>query len=270
VTGLPALDEPAALDDATIAAFRRDGHVRVDGLATASEIAAYRPVIEATAERLRWDHRPLAERDTYGRAFVQSANLWRHDEAVARFTLAPRFARAAAVLLGVDALRIYHDQALVKEAGGGATPWHQDQHYWPLDTDATITLWVPLVDVRDPVEGMTFASGSHRLGDLGGGVISDASEVHFDGVVRARAVPLHTERGLAAGDATFHRGWTLHRASDNPTSVARPVMTVIYVADGARVARPTGPAQDFDRMMWLGGAAPGTLVDGPDHPRVGG
>src|SRR5207249_11996994 len=61
-----------------------------------------------------------------------------------------------------DALPIclYHDQALFKEAGGGRTPWHQDMYYWPLDTDRTITMWMPLVDVPAEVGSMLFASGS--------------------------------------------------------------------------------------------------------------
>jgi ectoine hydroxylase-related dioxygenase (phytanoyl-CoA dioxygenase family) len=82
--------------------------------------------------------------------------------------LSKRFARVAATLLDVESVRLYHDQALCKEPGGGRTPWHQDQYYWPLDTDRTITLWMPVVDVPADVGSMTFASGSHRLGDLRG------------------------------------------------------------------------------------------------------
>ena len=248
------------------AGFDAVGHVRIDGLASRAEVETYRPWIEAAAERVRWDRRPLAERDTYGKAFVQAANLWRHDDRLAGFTLAPRFASVVARLLGVAGVRLYHDQALIKEAGGGATPWHQDQYYWPLDTDATVTMWMPLVDVTDPVEGMTFGNGTHRLGDLGGGAISDASEQAFAHAIVERNISLHTYRDLRAGDATFHRGWTLHRASSNPTDIARPVMTVIYVADGARVTTPTSPAQEFDRQLWLGGVEPGGGVDGPDNP----
>lgn len=265
----PALDPSVRPSPQAVEAFRRDGHARVDGLATTAEAEWFRPVVEEVAERIRWDRRPLAERDTYGRAFVQSANLWRHDERAARFTLAPRFATVAAALLGVPAVRLYHDQALIKEAGGGPTPWHQDQFYWPLTTDATVTLWMPLVPVADPVEGMTFADGSHRLGDLGGGAISDASEQHFAEVVAERELALTTYRGFAPGDATFHSGWTLHRASGNPTDAPRTVMTVIYVADGARVAEPASPAQEFDRQLWLGGAAPGEPVGGDLNPRLG-
>ena len=169
-------------------------------------------------------------------------------------------------MLGVDAVWLYHDQALLKEPGGGPTPWHQDQFYWPLDTDGTVTMWMPLVDVLDPVEGMTFGNGTHRIGDLGGGAISDESERRFDLLVGDRQIELHTYRGLRAGDATFHRGWTLHRASGSPTASMRSVMTVIYLADGARVAPTVNSAHEFDRQLWLGGAAPGELIDGPLNP----
>ena len=65
---------------------------------------------------------------------------------------------------------------LYKEPGGGITPAHADQYYWPLASDRTITAWVPLQPV--PVEmgplGFYARSQSVAFGrDLG---ISDESE----------------------------------------------------------------------------------------------
>ena len=133
----------------TVAGFERDGHCVVRGLASADEITRFRDPIIAAAARRRYDHRPFDERDTYGKAFLQCMNLWEEDDVVEEFTMAPRFASVAAQLMRVDGVRLYHDQALIKEAGGGPTPWHQDQHYWPLDTDHTVTMWMPLVDLPD-------------------------------------------------------------------------------------------------------------------------
>ena len=48
----------------------------------------------------------------------------------------------------------------------------------------------------------------------------------------------------------------------------RAVMTVIYVADGARVATDLNAAQDFDRKVWLGSREPGELVDHELNPRL--
>lgn len=267
---LPPLDDLRPVPPAVVEGFRAKGHAVVRRLASAEEVAAYRPSIEAAAASRSFEVRPLEERDTYGRAFVQSANLWRHDEVVRRFVFARRFAAVAAVLLGVDGVRLYHDQALVKEPGGGHTPWHQDQFYWPLDGDATVTLWMPLADLRPEVGSMTFASGTHRRGALCDAAISDESEAVLQAWVDASGVELETHGALRAGDATFHAGWTLHRASANPTDEPRPVMTIIYVADGAVVRTPANPYQEFDRQVWLEGRAPGRPVGGASNPRLSG
>jgi ectoine hydroxylase-related dioxygenase (phytanoyl-CoA dioxygenase family) len=185
---------------------------------------------------------------------------------VARFVLARRFARVAAALLGVPAVRLYHDQALFKEPGGGRTPWHQDQFYWPFDGDRTITLWMPLLDVPLEVGSMRFASGSHLLGDLGAQHISDASDAYYAELIRERKLALETHGALAAGDATFHAGWTLHSAPPNPSERMRSVITVIYFADGMRVAEPRNVAQKIDLHVWLPGLKPGDLAASPLNP----
>ncbi len=266
VDELPELPGDRAVTEAEHRRFQDDGHLYLSALATPDEVAAYRPALLATAESQRWEHRPLDDRDTYGQAFLQMFNLWRHDPAVARFVLAPRFARVAAELLGVDGVRIYHDQALVKEADGGHTPWHQDQGYWPVDTDATITMWMPLADIGSEMGSMNFASGSHRLGNVSAGAISDGSHESIGALLVEHGLHLVTHGAMAAGDATFHAGWTLHAAPANPTKTDRPVMTIIYIADGARVTPPT-PQQELD-MGWLGGRRPGELVDSELNPLV--
>jgi ectoine hydroxylase-related dioxygenase (phytanoyl-CoA dioxygenase family) len=243
-----------------VAQFAECGHTVVRGLATADEVAAVRPAIEAAAASTAWNRDiPPEERDTYSRAFLQATNLWRLDETIAAFVLSPRFARVAAELLQVDGVRLWHDQALVKQAHGGPTPWHQDQGYWPLDTDRSITLWMPLVDLPPEVGSMTFARGSHRLGDLRGPAISDESQSTFEDLVAERGLHQDTHGALAAGDATFHAGWTLHSAGPNPTDLDRPVITVIYVADGARLTDPA-PQQQLDLRLWAPGASPGDLL----------
>lgn len=259
-------DREVTLPSGTADRFRRDGHVVVRALASAEEVAAVRPAIEAAAARRTEGAAPLAERDTYGQAFLQALNLWRLDGRIKAFVFGRRFARVAAELLGVDGVRLYHDQALIKESGGGRTPWHQDQRYWPLDADATITMWMPLVDVGPEVGSMTFATGSHRVGDLAGPVISDDSDVRFEAAVREHGFDLDSHGPLAAGDATFHAGWTLHRAPPNPTGEARPVMTVIWFADGTRVREPADDYQRLDLRLWLKGSAPGEPAAGPRNP----
>ena len=262
---LPDLDEPFEVPAPAVEEFHTKGHTVVRGLATAEEVGAYKPHIADAAQRRNRETRPLEERDTYGKAFLQSPNLWRIDEATKRFVFSKRFAKAAADILGVDGVRLYHDQALFKEPGGGHTPWHQDQVYWPLDTDKTITMWMPLVDVPAEVGSMYFASGSHVL-DMDGFDISDVSEEEVARLLDEKGIPAETHGALNAGDATFHAGRILHRANPNPTRGMRAVMTVIYYADGARVAQPSSPFQEFDLRMWLKGLEPGDLAATERNP----
>ena len=261
VDRLPALDDARRVDPSTVEAFARDGHALVRGLCSTDEIAAYREVIEHAALTHSRETRPIHERDTYGKAFLQIWNLWRVDPAVARFTLAHRFASVAAQLLGVPAVRLYHDQALFKEPGGGPTPWHQDQYYWPIRSPSvdvcSVTMWMPLRDVAPEVGTMTFADGTHLLGDLGRFGISDESEAVFQQAVDDRGLRLRTHGAIAAGDATFHAGWTLHRAPGNPTDRMRSVMTVIYLAADCVATEPQHDAQRKDLATWLPGVRPG-------------
>jgi hypothetical protein len=263
---LPGLDDPVVLPPGGPQELHAKGHTVVRGLASSAEVEAFRPAIEAAALRHAERMPPLDDRDTYGKAFLQVPNLWRRDRAIQRFVFAPRFAKAAADLLGVDRVRLYHDQALCKEPGGGRTPWHQDQVYWPLDTDRTVTMWMPLVEVPDEIGTMTFASGSHRHGNLGSHLISDVSDAAFSELVDRLGLVPETHGALRAGDATFHLGWTLHRAPPNTTDRMRSVMTVIYYADGTRIGPVDSPARRLDHRVWLDGIEPGQLADGPLNP----
>ncbi len=263
---LPDLSDPFALDSETAAAYRRDGHAIVRGLATPQEVAAYRPALLEAGEASRFDRRPLEERDTYGKAFIQMFNLWRRNEVSRAFVFSRRFARVAAELLGVPAVRLYHDQALFKEPGGGATPWHQDQFYWPLATNRTITLWMPLVPVTPDMGLMEFASGSQRQGSLGDFAIGDESQRAFEQRVTEEQLPRVPSPALAPGDASFHAGWTLHRAAPNTTDTLREAMTIIYYPDGTQVGPLDHPNRRFDRDAWLRGCEPGDLAAGPWNP----
>lgn len=265
--GLPALDGDHPLDAATIEAYRRDGHAVVRGLATAEEVAAYRPRIARALDAVATARDSQGRLDDYGRLFTQVTNLWRMDEAVRAFVLSRRFGGVAARLMGVAGVRLYHDQALFKEPGGAATPWHQDQYYWPLDTPNTVTLWMALVDVPPEMGPMSFASGSHLV-ERAGGPISEDESARLEREIEARGLAIAQADGLRAGDATFHSGRTLHSARPNGTTRRREVMTVIYYEDGARVLEPDNPHRRADRDAFLPGLNAGDVAATALNPRV--
>lgn len=269
-TELPPLDSEYDLPAESISEYREKGHTIVRGLATPEEIAAYEPAIRKAAFRHNKETRPIEEReDIIARALLQIWNLWTLDEAARRFTFAKRFGKVAADLMGVDGVRIFHDQALFKESGAIRTPWHQDQFFWPLDSDKMITMWMPLVDVPAEIGGtMSFVSGSHKLGYLGDFPISEESDAAFAKMIDDTGLKVETHGAAVAGDATWHSGWSLHMAPANPTGNIREVMTVIYFADGMRVVEPENDAQQVDLERWLPDLNPGDLANSELNPLV--
>ncbi|HUR98798.1 MAG TPA: phytanoyl-CoA dioxygenase family protein [Pyrinomonadaceae bacterium] len=243
-----------------------NGHVLVRQVASTDDISHHRAAITGAVRRLSNETRSIEERSTYDKAFLQVMNLWEKDEAVKRFVFEKRFAQIAADLLGVEAVRLYHDQALFKEPAGGPTPWHQDKYYWPLDTDKMITMWMPLVDVDDQMGMVRFATGSHEYGAVENVGISDESEERFARFVSENQFEIANASFMKAGDATFHLGWTIHSAGANRSDKMREVMTIIYFADGARVTEPNSMHQQADLETWLGGRLPGDAADSESNP----
>ncbi|MGH2643617.1 MAG: phytanoyl-CoA dioxygenase family protein [Chitinophagaceae bacterium] len=250
-TALPTLNNEIKISKEQIKEFQNNGHTLVRHILSPGEVKAYEPVIVKAAENYNTEKRKLSERDTYGKAFLQIMNLWRHDEDVKKFVLAKRFAKIAADLMGVKNVRLYHDQALFKEAGGGPTPWHIDQYYWPLDTPNTITMWMPLVDIKVEMGMLTFASGSHKKEFTFKNEISDASEKEISNYIKENRFPVTRAVTMNAGDATFHYGHTIHGAPGNDSKNMREVITIIYFADGAKVTEPSNKWQVNDRKTWL-------------------
>jgi ectoine hydroxylase-related dioxygenase (phytanoyl-CoA dioxygenase family) len=249
-----------------ISDFQANGHILLREVATMDEIDFYRPKISQAVYKYSIENRKLSERDTYGKAFLQITNLWERDEIVKAFVFNKKFAQIAADLLGVEKVRLYHDQALFKEAGGGHTPWHQDQFYWNLDTKKTVTMWMPLVDVSAEMGTMKFANNSHQNGLIENVSISDESDEVFVKYIADNNLVVSQPEFMKAGDATFHTGLTIHSATANQTEKAREVMTIIYFADGTRIAKPINKFQEIDHRVWLDSIPVGELANGPLNP----
>lgn len=264
----PDLSADYALTKDQIGQYQHNGHILLRNLATPDEVNFYRKAILDGVEKLNTERRKMEDRDTYGKAFLQIFNLWRQNEVLRKFVLAKRFAHVAAKLMGVDRVRLYHDQALFKEPGGGHTPWHQDQYYWPLDTNNTITMWMPLVDINSDMGIMKFASGTHTLGSVTSKEISDDSEKFFDDYVRNNKYNVTGANAMSAGDATFHAGWTLHNAPGNKSPKMREVMTIIYFADKTRVLKPDHDHRKKDHEVWLMSVPPGQLAESELNPLI--
>ena len=265
VDDLPLLEEDYLLTQTHIEAFRRDGHVLLNGVLSASELAAFRPVVRRGVANFNPENASLAERDL--KAFLLVLNLRVRDAAARRFALARRFGKIAAQLLGVKAVRIYLDEAFYKEPGGGVTQWHQDLIYFPLDTDQVITLWLPLVDTSAEMGTLRFASGSHREGNLGYQPLSDDSETHFHKFIAEHGYRITPSVDMKAGEVSAHHGWVLHGAPPNSGKNSREVMALVYYPDGTRIPEPENIYQQH-AMQYGFKKHPGELAESHIHQVV--
>jgi ectoine hydroxylase-related dioxygenase (phytanoyl-CoA dioxygenase family) len=227
--------------------FRRDGFVVVPGLLSADEIRRFGSAVdEAVARRSSHDTRTLADKSRYEQSFIQCQNLWEDSPGVRPLTFHPLIAGTAARLLGVDAVRIWHDQALYKEAGGRETDPHQDQPYWPIVETNTITAWIPFDGSTLANGAMGYLPGSHLLGlrefvnIFTGSGEDPLARQELEGIE-----PVWVE--VPAGSVAYHHGLTFHLAGPNTSGAVRRVHTAIYFADGSTRGEGRFPHPSVER-----------------------
>ena len=260
----PDVDSPYPLTKDQIAFFREQGYVKLKDVFSPEVLDYYGPVINQRVRELNTLDLPMDQRTTYQKAFLQIMNIWTKCDVVKELVFSKRLARLATELLGCRGVRLYHDQALYKEAGGGVTPWHADQQYWPLATDNTITAWIPLQAVPAEMGPLAFGAGSHRF-NIGRDLeISDESEQTLGQLLKDKAKLI--EEPFDLGEISFHYGWTFHRAGINQTPTMRGVITVIYFDKDATVAEPKNKNQLNDLNTWLPGATIGRVADTKLNP----
>jgi ectoine hydroxylase-related dioxygenase (phytanoyl-CoA dioxygenase family) len=263
----PDLDHAYDLQPAQIDAFRRDGFVKLAKVISSDTLAHFGREITRLTLELNTESRPLTERSTYDRAFLQVMNLWERSPLVARFVMGQRLARIAAELLEVRGVRLYHDQSLYKEPGGGITPAHADQYYWPLASDRTVTAWIPLQPVPLEMGPLGFYAGSQSVAfgrDLG---IGDESEARITEHMARHGFRFEVGP-FDPGDVSFHLGWTFHKAGANTGAQPRSVMTVIYMDADMRLAPALDAIQANDRDQWCPGAREGDVIATRKNPVV--
>jgi ectoine hydroxylase-related dioxygenase (phytanoyl-CoA dioxygenase family) len=252
-----SLHEPFALRQEEIDFYRENGYVKLKHVFPRELPAHYREEIARKVAELNTQHLPLEKRSTYDRAFLQVMNLWTRSDVVREFVFGRRLARIAAELMECSGVRMYHDQALYKEPGGGITPWHADQYYWPVSSEKVITAWIPLQDVPLEMGPLAFCEKSHRF-QVGRDLeISDESELTLKQALGKFKLE---ESPFELGDVSFHSGWTFHRAGPNQTEQPREVMTIIYMDEDMRLARPKNKNQIADNERWCPGVQPGEVV----------
>lgn len=223
------------VSDEKVDFYRDNGYVRFDGVLSADEVEAVREGLDRAMEAQKSFSRDLAGG---GDKILQMLNLWEVDDVIRAYSTNPCLAEMARRLTGSESVHLFHDQALVKKPGpSAASPWHQDQPYWPSKEPGMLSCWMALDDVTIDRGAMQFVPGSHKWGEFepisfaGDGpelrsLISPEQEAQWN------VEPVE----LKAGDCTWHHGLTFHYTRPNTTPHIRRALVTIYIPDGVTFA----------------------------------
>ena len=259
------LDTPYTLSQDQIDFYVKYQYIKLKQVFDVDTLQFFNEHISAQVDKMNQVTTALEDRTTYGKAFLQLFNLWTENELVKSLVFSKRIAKIAADLMQVDGVRLYHDQALFKEAGGGITPWHADQYYWPLSSDKTVTAWIPLQATPLEMGPLEFSAASHAIVEGRELEIGDQSEEVLQKKLRVTDFQ-HIIEPFDVGEVSFHSGWVFHRAGANRTNEMRKVMTIIYMDRDMILKNPDNINQQNDWETWCPGAKIGEIINTPLNP----
>jgi len=169
--------------------------------------------------------------DYFGKVFDQLINLWQTDKGAREIMLDERLGKMAAQLAGVDGIRIWHDQALIKRPWANPTAWHLDTPFWSFSDCNAISIWVALDNATLENGCLFFIPGSHKQTSFDKITIGRNMDGIFDVYPQLKnSMPIAAP--MKAGSCSFHNGLTVHGANANMTSGFRRAMTCAYMPDG--------------------------------------
>jgi hypothetical protein len=239
------------LTDAQVAAFGRDGFLRIDALTDAAEIeellALYDELFDRDSGFAAGDRIEL-NADVARAALPQIVNPERY---APRLIQGQAYRNAGAIarqLLGSDCVPTGNHAILKPARIGGATPWHQDEAYWdPRYSHRAVSIWLALQPATIENGCMRFIAGSHRGPVLPHELLSaDSHGLQVSGSIPDAAAIICE---LPAAGATLHDGRTLHSAGPNLSG--RPRRALVFGFGLAPVLLDTPNHYPWQRPEWF-------------------
>ena len=160
---------------------------------------------------------------------------------------APILGEIGARLMGVETVRLWHDQAIYKPGTGagaatnvGNIGWHQDYGYWKsASTTNMCTAWVALQDTDLTNGGMRTIVGSHKWGlipESDGFGSKDLEQLAAKYAAAGGGAWLDEPCLLKAGQVSFHHCLTFHGSGPNHTDQPR-LCVIAHMMPGDTVYR---------------------------------
>jgi len=227
-TGKPAFG--GRLGPAEIAAYERDGFLRLQGLFARDEVE---PLARACRVDPELEGALLAVADSAGNP--QEVVSWTElsEDLVGVMPRLARLVEAAEDLIGGPAYHWHSKLSMKKPGSAGRWDWHQDYGYWYdegcLRPDMTTCMIA--IDAAFRENGcLQLVRGSHRLGRIDHMRLGEASGVDPErlGLILARFETV--ECVMEPGDALFFHANTLHASGPNLSASPRTLLHCSYNA----------------------------------------
>lgn len=226
------------LTEPQISEYQDNGFINIKEFLSAEEVAELKTAVVQTVDQMGKKKvaaggADMEEDDDYfARTLTQRLNLWRLSDTVKSYMLNEKLGHMLCQLAGVDSMRVWHDQALIKEPFGNPTAWHLDNPYWSFYSQNSISIWIALEDATFENGCMWFSPGSHKLAGYDNvGITPDIGGLFriYPKMGEIDPVPVP----MKAGDCSFHNGMTAHGAGANMTRGRRVAMTCAYMPGGS-------------------------------------
>jgi len=230
------------LTQGQIAQYRHDGFLVIENFLSAEELEFWRTALNEAVAKRNGNKMPdrkevygkgdADDKSYYDNVFDQLINLWVDNDKMKQIMLDERLGKMAAQLAGVQGIRIWHDQALIKKPWANPTSWHLDTPYWSFSDRRALSIWVALDDATYENGCLFFIPGSYHkttFDNPGIGKNMGAIFTTYPEFKTARSVAA----SMKAGSCSFHNGLTIHGAHANMTSGFRRAMTCAYMPDGS-------------------------------------
>ena len=245
-----------------IKSFQKNGFVKLKNVLTPDVTQVLRYEILSLLKKTFKNYN-----DVKKNRFLSLEMMWLENTLIREFVLSSRIAKICAELLSVKKIRLYHDNALVKESGCGRTPWHYDDHHFPLDTNDVITAWIPAQAIPVEMGPLTFAEPLEvykLVKDIEFNEFDTSYDRKINNVFKKKQVSI-VEEPFELGEVSFHHNLSFHTASENKTTQSRVVLANTYFADGARVVKnPTMISGDWKKF--IPETKPGEIVSSNLNP----
>jgi ectoine hydroxylase-related dioxygenase (phytanoyl-CoA dioxygenase family) len=204
--------------------------------------------------------------------FFQDLCNWQRIPTFSQFVHQSPAARIASQLMQSRSSRFFHDHVLVKEPGTSVvTPWHQDQPYYCVDGELSVSFWIPL----DPVPQATSlrcVAGSHRWRTHRAKRFDGADLYDGDDMVEMPDIDANPQDyrilawAMQPGDAVAFNFRTIHGAAGNPAQGhRRRVFSARWVGDGATFIDRQGKGSPPFSHLTL---KTGERLEGADFPLI--